>query len=138
MDIEWRCYHVSRDRLMTFKSQKLRDSASGQICTFQIPGICNGDKSTVVLCHLPSGISGMGMKSPDYFAAFGCSACHEHFDQNRLEPLIKEQTAKRALVRTWGIWLEMGLLSFPKTGKRRKVSSKIVQGGGLYRSADHG
>ena len=117
------------------KSKKLRESANGQICTFQLPGICNGDKSTVVLCHLPSGANGGAMKSPDYIAAFGCSACHYHFDQNKLDPLIKLQVAWRALERTWAIWVEMGLLEFPETTKRKKAVGKIVERQSIYRAA---
>lgn len=37
-----------------FRSKALRDSARGQCCTLQIPGICNSNPETTVLCHLPS------------------------------------------------------------------------------------
>ncbi|HHK5888093.1 TPA: nuclease domain-containing protein [Serratia marcescens] len=45
-----------------FRSKALRDSARGQCCTLQIPGICNGNAETTVLCHLPSPTHGMGYK----------------------------------------------------------------------------
>ncbi|MGP0834860.1 nuclease domain-containing protein [Serratia sp. CY85251] len=45
-----------------FRSKVLRDSARGHCCTLQIPGICNGNTETTVLCHLPSPTHGMGYK----------------------------------------------------------------------------
>ena len=115
------------------KSKKLRDSARGQECTFQIPGVCNYDTSTVVLCHLPSKHNtGMGMKCPDYIAAFGCSSCHDHIDQNRLTELEKCQISRKAMESTWKVWVEMGLLSFPETYKKQKVVNKIVDKKPMY------
>jgi hypothetical protein len=33
-------------------SAKLRASAKGELCTFAIPGICNHNPETTVLCHI--------------------------------------------------------------------------------------
>ncbi|ATI65623.1 DUF1364 domain-containing protein [Edwardsiella tarda] len=63
-----------------FRSRAWRESARGQGCTLQIPGICNGDPQTVVLCHLASPMHGMGYKSDDFWAVYGCSACHDVLD----------------------------------------------------------
>lgn len=62
------------------RSQKLRDSARGEFCTFEIPHVCNGDPETTVLCHLPDESHGMSRKSDDFCAAYGCSACHDYID----------------------------------------------------------
>ena len=59
---------------------KIRQSARGDTCTFQIPGVCNNDPETVVLCHAPHPDKGMGHKSPDTWAAYGCSDCHAEID----------------------------------------------------------
>ena len=59
---------------------KLRQSAKGESCTFRIPGICNGDTATVVLCHAPLPDKVMGFKGPDTWAAYGCSSCHDYQD----------------------------------------------------------
>ena len=59
---------------------KLRKSARGQTCTFRIPGVCNGDPETTVLCHAPHPEKGMGHKGPDWWAAYGCSSCHDEMD----------------------------------------------------------
>ncbi len=62
----------------------LREQARGRDCQIRLPGICNFRPETVVLCHYRlAGISGMGMKSPDLIAAWGCSACHEYVDTHR-------------------------------------------------------
>lgn len=57
---------------------KLRKSAKGRECQIRIPGVCNHNNETVVLCHL--GGAGMGTKNDDMFGAFGCSACHDVVD----------------------------------------------------------
>jgi hypothetical protein len=59
----------------------LRDYAKGKPCLIRLPRICNGRNETTVLCHeRVSGFSGAGLKSPDFFAAWGCSACHDVVD----------------------------------------------------------
>lgn len=77
----------------------------------RIPGVCNHNWETTVLCHLNGG--GAGMKHPDYLGAFGCSACHDVVDGRR------QVDASRDLVMLWhyqGIartqrwWVENGYL----------------------------
>ena len=60
------------------KSTNLRKSAKGRDCQIRIPGVCNFNPETVVLCHLPGG--GMGGKSLDIHGAYGCSECHQMLD----------------------------------------------------------
>jgi hypothetical protein len=61
----------------------LRKEARGRECQIRIPGVCNGNSETVVLCHLNNkrlfGV-GTGQKVPDIFGAWGCSACHDLVD----------------------------------------------------------
>jgi hypothetical protein len=48
----------------------------------RIPGICNFDPETTVLCHYRlMGLSGIGMKPVDICGAWGCSACHDVVDR---------------------------------------------------------
>lgn len=99
------------------RSKKLRDSARGQECTFQIPGVCNENPETTVLCHIPTKeTGGMGMKPDDCTStAFGCSSCHDAID-GRTDNL--EYRASRwfynfrAVGRTQRRWIEMGLAAF--------------------------
>lgn len=66
----------------------IRKAARGQDCTLRIPGVCNFDPDTTVLCHsnnLADG-KGMGLKAPDTEACFGCSACHDVLDGRRSRP----------------------------------------------------
>ncbi|CNE68443.1 82 prophage-derived uncharacterized protein ybcO [Yersinia rohdei] len=65
---------------LAFRSKALRDFARGQCCTLQIPGICNSNPETTVLCHLSSSTHGMGYKSDDFWAVYGCSDCHDVID----------------------------------------------------------
>ncbi len=111
---------------MGIVSTKLRDSARGQPCTFQIPGICNHDSATVVLCHLPSDIKGIGNKSDDFHAAFGCVKCHETIDNHRLSAEDCLYYSMRALQRTLHIWVQSGLVFVPQDSARPKPLSKVV------------
>ena len=95
---------------------KLRKSARGRECQIRIPGVCNGNPETVVLCHLPGG--GMGRKHADFLAAFGCSACHDAVDGRRkvvlgLRPWTPEERMVcfyEGVIRTQQIWLDEGLI----------------------------
>ena len=65
------------------KMTPIRKAAKGQDCTLRIPGVCNWDPETTVLCHSPfleSG-RGMGLKAPDTEACFGCCNCHDVLDR---------------------------------------------------------
>ena len=100
---------------MRIESKKLRDSARGESCTLNIAGICTYDDSTVVLCHLSYESHGMGRKSDDIVAAFGCHACHDAIDgrAGHLSPEDREYYARRGMVRTWRRWIERGLVKVP-------------------------
>ncbi len=58
----------------------LRKLARDRPCMVRLE-CCNGNSETVVLAHLRlQGISGMGLKAPDMFGAWACSACHTYAD----------------------------------------------------------
>lgn len=60
----------------------LRKEARSRQCQVRMPGICNGDETTVVLGHLRmSGLCGMGLKPHDLFGAWVCSSCHDEIDR---------------------------------------------------------
>jgi len=63
---------------------KIRKSARGEVCTLNIPGVCNHNPETTVLCHAPHPDKGMGHKGPDTWAAYGCSDCHAAMDKHVL------------------------------------------------------
>lgn len=90
-------------------SKKLRASAKGRDCTLRLEGICNFNRETTVLAHLPCGQKGVGMKSPDNMAIFACSDCHAYIDgANRWSVSAKDYL--RALAETQRYWIEQGLL----------------------------
>lgn len=91
------------------KSKKLRDSARGQECAFGILGVCNGNPETTVLCHLPSNTGGMGLKSSDECAAFGCYNCHQVIDGHVQSEEFSERAYfyyYKALTATLNHWVE--------------------------------
>ena len=53
----------------------IRQSARGEECTL-LSAVCNRDPETTVFCHIRLPGDGMGMKPPDFFGFYGCSACH--------------------------------------------------------------
>lgn len=90
---------------------KLRNSARDRDCQIRIPGVCNRNPETTVLCHLPGG--GMGAKMHDIHAAFGCSACHAVVDGSTRIPVPYNTIMLwfyEGVVRTQQIWLDEGLI----------------------------
>jgi hypothetical protein len=100
------------------KKTKIRSAAKGQDCTLMIPGVCNRDPATTVLCHsnrLADG-KGIGIKAPDTEACFGCSDCHDVLDGRRPLPgwMTREQldsTFDRARAITQEKLKEKGLIA---------------------------
>ena len=90
----------------------LRKQARGRPCQIRAPGICNGDDSTTVLCHLDGG--GMGAKTPDLIAAWGCSDCHDAIDGRRygLERDYRKLLALEGMRRTQEALTREGLISW--------------------------
>jgi hypothetical protein len=53
----------------------------GQECYLRFPGICNGNSTTVVPCHLRvGGVGGTGLKPPQICTLPGCLNCHNVLD----------------------------------------------------------
>lgn len=73
---------------------KLKEQARGRPCQIRLPGICNHDPTTTVLCHLRLiGVSGMGLKAADLLGAWGCSACHSACDASGHQDYEKRRAA---------------------------------------------
>ncbi len=92
---------------------KLTKSARGRDCTLMIYPYCNGNPETTVFCHLPSDRKGMGIKSPDWWGAYGCSTCHDIIDGRMKTDLIEieiQRCMMRGLFRTQSIMFDEGLL----------------------------
>lgn len=85
----------------------LRRLARNRPCQIRLPGTCNGNSETTVLCHFRlAGISGMGLKPPDLIASWGCSACHSRVDRDK-SPEVQLAFA-HAVFRTQAILLREG------------------------------
>jgi hypothetical protein len=93
--------------------RKLRESARGRDCTIRIPGVCNFNPDTVVLCHVGRK-RGIGKKCHDIHAIYACSDCHDVVDGRAqyckaLTEMIPTYTLE-ALEETQLIMLEEGLI----------------------------
>lgn len=93
------------------KQTKITKSAKGEECTIRLPGICNFNPETVVLCHI--GGAGMALKANDIHSAYGCSSCHSAIDGHVKCDISKEDLTLYhydGMVRTQLILLGKGLL----------------------------
>jgi hypothetical protein len=53
----------------------------------------------------------MGMKHPDLFGAFGCSACHDEIDgRTHKRSVLTKDWFYEGMIRTQAIWLKEGLI----------------------------
>ena len=90
---------------------KIRASARGRECQIRIPGVCNSNPETTVLCHLGGG--GMGAKRSDLHGAYGCSSCHDEID--RRTRVVDFEHARllflEGIIRTQEILLNEGLIN---------------------------
>lgn len=96
------------------KQTKLTKSARGEECTLRIYPYCNGNPETVVFCHAPSDDKGMGIKSPDWWGAYGCSDCHDIVDGRRIAMLTREEIESifmSGIYRTQKRMIEKGLIN---------------------------
>lgn len=102
---------------MRVESKPYRDAARGQDCTLRLPGVCNHNPETVVLCHLPCGMKGTAMKSPDNMAIDACSACHAVLD-GADRWTIEARDYLRALAETQMRRLEAGIMTIKGAARR--------------------
>lgn len=91
----------------------LVEAAKGEQCTLNIAGVCNHNPETVVLCHFPSETHGMGLKSDDLSAGFGCRCCHDAIDgrSGYLSREDKEFYMRRSQFRTIRRLEALGIVS---------------------------
>ena len=89
----------------------LRKYARGKDCQIRIPGICNFNPETTVLCHLNGG---GGMKHHDLHAAWGCSDCHDAVDGRRARVHYSREALKlmhlESVIRTQIQLIKAGIL----------------------------
>jgi hypothetical protein len=89
----------------------LRKAARGRECTIRVPGYCNWNPETSVLCHLNG--AGMALKHDDRHAAIGCSSCHDVVDfrtKTAYSRIEIELMHHQAVIRTQKIWIREGLM----------------------------
>lgn len=95
------------------KSKKIRDSAKGEECTLKIPGTCNYDAETTVLCHFTLHNGGSAKLNGDLSAGYGCSGCHDVLDGRTVYDWMsgdKEFYMRRSMVRTLDRLVDKGIV----------------------------
>jgi hypothetical protein len=88
------------------KQTKITKSARGESCSLRVSPNCTDEEGYVVLCHLNSNFRGMGIKSPDVLAVYGCSYCHALLDKSEVD----YQDQLRAFQETLMKLIDKGLL----------------------------
>lgn len=99
-------------KYVAYRNKKILQAAKGEKCTIFSP-VCNGNSETTVFCHSNENEHGKGFhkKSDDIFGFFGCSTCHDWFDDARTAPrMIKRDYLLSAMSKTWKRLLEKGVL----------------------------
>jgi len=89
---------------------KIRKSAKGEDCSLRIPSVCNFNTETTVLAHLNTKFKGVALKSPDIFAVYACSNCHDALD-NRSNNKIETRWIMDALFETQKKLIDKGLIT---------------------------
>jgi len=90
---------------------KITKSAKNECCSLRVSPRCSHDEEgKVVLCHLNSNYRGVGIKSPDIFAVYGCYECHLLLDESK----VSYEDQQRAHFETLMKLVDKGLLSYEK------------------------
>lgn len=94
------------------KTSKIRNSAKGEPCLVRVPGVCNGNSTTVVLAHLNG--AGVGYKHQDHKAAYACSECHSWIDGGYVQQGYSRDTRDlwhlEGVIRTQDRLIEKGFI----------------------------
>jgi hypothetical protein len=91
---------------------KILQAARGEDCTFNVEGVCNHNPETTVWCHSNEAEDGKGYgrKAHDIFGAFGCSDCHNFYDNGPAPREEKQFYFHRAMKRSWKQLIKRGVL----------------------------
>lgn len=82
--------------------QSIRDSARGEQCTVQLPGICDGDPEKTIWSHARWPWAGKGGATKAFClnGCFACVACDSVFDgQRKPPPGVSRETVDLAWMR---------------------------------------
>jgi hypothetical protein len=86
----------------------LRKYAHMQNCQVRLE-CCNHNNETVVLAHFRmSGISGLGLKSPDLLGAWACANCHSWVDTHKDD--ATQLSFAKGVLRTINALIEDGVI----------------------------
>lgn len=113
------------------RSKRYLAASKGETCKLMIPGVCTGDRETVVPCHIRDIHTGKGIKASDISVVDGCHACHEVFDRRAKHPdggYLSEMDwlfyALRGLQLTLEARVAAGILGWPADAERPPVVKK--------------
>ncbi|MGA7781109.1 MAG: nuclease domain-containing protein [Paraburkholderia sp.] len=73
---------------LTYRNQKIRDSARDEDCLVRLPGACLFDPRATIWSHYRGGAGGKAgaLKADDLAGAYACTACDAVYDGQRPPP----------------------------------------------------
>ncbi|SDX13782.1 Protein of unknown function [Variovorax sp. YR634] len=97
---------VAMPKAEQHRNAHLLSMARGQPCMLEVPGICNGDRTTVVAAHSNLSIHGKAgaRKADDQYHVYACFACHQWLDQGGAPAEIKACAFMQAHLWMVDIW----------------------------------
>ena len=80
------------------RNPHLLNMARGRPCLLHVPGICTGNRESVVACHSNWSVheKGGARKADDHYSVWGCGACHTWLDRSGTDGDLKQATFMRA------------------------------------------
>jgi hypothetical protein len=97
---------VGAPKTVQHRHPHLLSMARGQSCLLLVPGICNGDRSTVVAAHSNLSIHGKAgaRKADDQYHVYACFSCHQWLDQGGAPAKVKTHAFMQAHLWMVDIW----------------------------------
>lgn len=106
----------------------LLSMARGQSCLLRVPGVCCGDRDTVVACHsnwAEHGKSG-ARKADDCYTVHGCRTCHAWLDQGKAPAEEKRERWDMAFRWMRAIWWDIAAGMQAATPKERAAAQWAI------------
>jgi hypothetical protein len=79
---------IGLPKVLTYRNQRIRDSARDEECLVRLPGACTHDPRTTIWSHYRGEAGGKAgaLKSDDLCGAYACTVCDAIYDGQRKPP----------------------------------------------------
>ncbi|MCG5072259.1 nuclease domain-containing protein [Paraburkholderia tagetis] len=79
---------IGLPKVLTYRNQRIRDSARDEECLVRLPGACTHDPRTTIWSHYRGEAGGKAgaLKADDLCGAYACTVCDAIYDGQRKPP----------------------------------------------------